>query len=103
MIGYEPIVEKMVVITGQDFTHFFGVESYDPLPAGTGLTLRIFDRENNQIGAWPAVSVQPGGAQVQITATDLDSVPDGGLFRVNVEYPDGNDLIWIRGRVWRRS
>ena len=54
MIGYEPIVEKMVVISGQDFAHHFGVEETDPFPADTGLTLRIFDREGNQIGAWPA-------------------------------------------------
>jgi hypothetical protein len=103
MIGYEPIVEKMVVISGQDFAHHFGVEETDPFPADTGLTLRIFDREGNQIGAWPAVSVQPGGAQVQITADDLDIVPDAAVFRVHVEYADGTDLIWIRGRVWRRS
>jgi hypothetical protein len=103
MIGYEPLVEKMVVITGQDFSHFFGVEPDDPFPAGTGVTLRIFDRESNQIGAWPAVTVQPGGAQVQITAEDLDLVPDASVFRVHVEYADGTDLIWYRGRVWRRN
>ena len=103
MIGYEPIVEKMVIISGQDFAHHFGVEETDPFPAGTGLTMRIFDREGNQIGAWPAVTVQPGGAKVQITADDLDIVPDAASFRVHVEYVGGPNLEWIRGRVWRRS
>lgn len=103
MIGYEPFVEKMVIIGGQDFIHWFGVDPHDPFPTGTGLTLKMFDREGNQIGAWPAVVVKPGGAQVQITAEDLDGIPDASVFRVHVDYPDGTDVVWIRGRVWRRS
>lgn len=102
MIGHEPLVDTMVVCPGQDFSHFFGVEPDDPFPAGTGLTLRIFDRRGIQVGAWPAITVHPGGAKVQITAEDLDVIPDSAVFRVHVEYPDGTDLVWIRGRVWRR-
>ena len=103
MIGYEPIVEKMIVIDGQDFSHFFGVEQHFPFPHGTELTLKIFDREGQQLGAWPAVAVEPGGALVQITADDLDPIPDASQFRVFVRYPDGQDLCWYRGRVWRRN
>jgi hypothetical protein len=103
MLGYEPFVEKMVVVSGQDFSHFFGVEQTDPFPTGTGLTLKIFDRDDgDQLGAWPAVSVQAVGALVQITSQDLDPIPDGAVFRVYVQYPD-RDLVWYRGRVWRRS
>jgi hypothetical protein len=100
VLGYEPIVEKMVVISGQDFSHFFGVETNFPI--GTTVTLKIYDREANQLGAWPAVAVEPGGALVQITADDLDPIPDAAQFRVYVQYPDGQDLCWYRGRVWRR-
>lgn len=103
MIGYEPIVDKMVVITGQDFSHFFGVEEASPFPNGTTLTLKIFDREGQQLGAWPAVSVSPGGALVQINANDLNPIPDGAAFRVYVSYPDTTELCWYRGRVWRRN
>lgn len=103
MFGYEPIVEKMVVVDGQDFSHFFGVDTHYPFPNGTTLTLKILDRENNQLGAWPAVAVEPGGALVQINADELDPIPDASQFRVYVQYPDGQDLCWYRGRVWRRN
>lgn len=103
MLGYEPLVEKMVVVSGQDFSHFFGTQSSSPFPSGTSLTLKIFDREDSQLGAWPAVAVSPGGALVQIDADDLDPVPDAATFRVYVQYPDGQDLCWYRGRVWRRT
>lgn len=103
MIGYEPIVEKMVVISGQDFSHFFGADTNDPFPTGTTLTLKVFSREGDQIGAWPAVAVTASGALVQVTADDLDPVPDAATFKVFVEYPDGQNLCWYRGRVWRRN
>lgn len=103
MIGYEPIVERMVVITGQDFTHFFGADDLDPLPVGTTLTLKFYNRDNQQLGAWPAITVTPSGALVQITADDLDPIPDGALFKVFVDYPTGETLCWYRGRVWRRA
>ena len=104
MIGYEPIVEKMVVVSGQDFSHFFAVEDTDPFPAGTGLTLKILARDDGeQLGAWPAVSVVAGGALVQIGKNDLTLIPDGAVFRVYVTYPGGQELCWYRGRVWRRD
>lgn len=103
MLGYEPIGEKMVIIKDQHFTHFFGVEDSSPFPNGTTLTLKIFDRDDQQLGAWPAVAVEPGGALVQITAEDLDPIPDSALFRVFVDYPTGETLCWYRGRVWRRT
>lgn len=104
MLGYEPIVEKMIVVSGQDFTHFFGVEDNDPFPGGTGLTLKIYARDDgDQLGAWPAVTVTGAGARVQIDSEDLDVIPDGAVFRVYVEYPDGQEACWYRGRVWRRN
>jgi len=102
MLGYEPIVETMVLIDGQDFTHFFGTDT--PFTNGTTLTLKIYSRDDgSQIGSWPAVSVKSGGASVQITSDDLDVIPDASSFRVYVQYPDGQDLCWYRGRVWRRT
>lgn len=104
MIGYEPIVETMVVIAGQHFSHYFEVEEESPLPDGTEVTLKLYDRLGaQQLGAWPAVTVEPGGALVQITADDLDPIPDAALFRVYVDYPDTTALCWYRGRVWRRN
>jgi len=105
VIGYEPIVDNMVIVVGQDFSHFFGVEESSPFPAGTVVTLKIFERGENgqQLGAWPAVVVEPGGALVQIDGDDLYTVPDAAQFRVFVEYPDGQVLCWYRGRIWRRN
>jgi len=104
MLGYEPLVDKMIVIAGQDFSHFFGVDQLDPFPTGTELVLKILARDDGeQLGAWPAISVQPSGALVQITADDLDPIPDGAVFRVYVTYPDEQDLCWYRGRIWRRT
>lgn len=104
MIGYEPIVEKMVVVSGQDFSHIFNAGDGDTFPNGTVLTLKIFARDDgDQLGAWPAVSVTSTSAQVQIAQEDLDPIPDGSVFRVYVAYPSGQDLCWYRGRVWRRD
>jgi hypothetical protein len=104
MLGYEPLVEKMIVVSGQDFSHFFGVEANDPFPTGTDLVLKIFERDDgDQLGAWPAISVQAGGALVQIDHEDLALIPDGAVFRVYVIYPDDQELCWYRGRVWRRN
>jgi hypothetical protein len=93
----------MVIITDQDFSHFFDVEDGTAFRAGTTLTLKIYDREGQQLGAWPAVAVEPGGALVQISAEDLAPIPDAATFRVYVQYPDSQDLCWYRGRVWRRN
>jgi hypothetical protein len=103
MLGYEPIVDRMVVVDGQDFTHFFGADQLDPFPVGTALTMKIYSRDGDQLGAWPAVTITPSGALVQITADDLDPIPDAATFKVFVEYPDGQNLVWYRGRVWRRA
>jgi hypothetical protein len=104
VIGYEPIVEQMIVVTGQDFAHFFGVEEHDPFPMGTTLSLKVYSREGDQLGAWPAINVQPSGALVQITADDLDPIPDASTFKVFVEYPGmPTGMCWYRGRVWRRA
>lgn len=103
MIGYEPIVDNMVIVTGQGLSHFFGVLDNDPFPYGTAVTLKVFAREGQQLGAWPAIAVEPGGALVQINADDLDDIPDSATFKVFVEYPDSEPLCWYRGRVWRRS
>jgi hypothetical protein len=105
MLGNEPIVETMVIVSGQDFSHFFGVaETSSSFPPGTALTLKIFGRDDGaQLGAWPAVAVQSGGALVQISSEDLLTVPDGSVFRVYVTYPGDQDLCWYRGRVWRRT
>jgi hypothetical protein len=104
MLGYEPTLENMVIATGQDFSHYFGVTEDDPFPDDTVLTLKIYARDAvDQIGSWPAILVEEGGAQVQIASTDLDIVPDGATFRVYVTYPDSQALCWYRGRVWRRD
>lgn len=102
MIGYEPFVERMVVIDGQDFSHFFGADPTDPFPANTTVTLKIYDRDNNQLGAWPAITNGSTGSLVQIDADDLRNIPDSAHFRVFVNYSTGQTLCWYRGRVWRR-
>jgi|688.fasta_scaffold919799_2 hypothetical protein len=102
MIGYDPIVDNMVIIDQQDFSHFFGVDG-DPFPAGTTVTVKIFSRDGDQLGAWPAVTVQSSGALVQITSDDLAPVSDACTFKVFVQYPDSADMCWYRGRVWRRT
>lgn len=102
MIGYEPIVDNMVVITGQGLTHFFGTTE-DPFPTGTEVVLKVFSRDGAQISAWPAVVVEPGGALIQINADDLTNLTDSMEFKVFVEYPGDQPLCWYRGRVWRRN
>ncbi len=105
MLGYEPFVTDMVIIAGQDFSHFFGVTDDDPIPPGTTVILKIYTRDgSDQIGAWPAIDVQPGGAHVQITSVDLDAIPDSATYRVFVSYtePSEQTLCWFRGRVHRR-
>lgn len=104
MIGYDPVVENMVIVDDQDFSHFFGVNDDDPFPGGTTLTLNIYSRDaETQLGTWPAISVTASGAQVQINSEDLTDVPDGAAFRVYVDYPTTERLCWYRGRVWRRT
>lgn len=100
MLGYEPTAENMVILSGQDFTHYFGVTEADPFPDDTTLVLKIYDRTGAiLIGSWPAVLVEEGGAQVQITAGDLADVPNGSTFRVFVTYPTGETVCWYYGRI----
>lgn len=103
MIGYDPIVEQMMIVDGQDFAHFFGVSHDQPFPTGTAVTLKIYDRSGGQLGSWPAVGVAAEGALVQINSDDLVGIPDAAEFKVYVGYPDGQDFCWYRGRVWRRD
>lgn len=98
-IGYTPTRESMKVVPGQDFSHYFRVTEIDPFPSGTLVIMKIFDRVNTQLGAWPAVLVEEGGAQVQIIAADLEPIPDGAAFRVYVTYPDTQTICWYSGRV----
>lgn len=103
MLGYNPIVEEMVILESQDFTHRLDVIADDPFPAGTTVTLYIYARDGEtQMGAWPAVAVDTGGADLQIAADDFNEIPDSAVFRIYVTYPTGEKVCWYRGRVWRR-
>lgn len=102
MIGHTPIVEDMLVVDGQPFVHNFATT--DAFPAATTVTLKIYDRTGKeQLGAWPAVQVDPSGVLVTISADELLPVPSSSVYRVWILYASTPlPVCWYQGRVRRQ-
>ena len=101
VLGHIPTKAELLLRKGCDFTWFLEVEDDDePLPDATVVTLDVYSRDSSELLAfWPAVSVEPGGAQLQIYADDHEIIPDGGKFTVILEKPGFPKTAWLEGRV----
>lgn len=100
VLGHVPTKAEMLLRKGCDFAWFLGVDDDEPLPDDTTVTLYAYSRDSAELlGFWPAVSVQPGGAQIQILADDHEIIPDGGKFTVILEKPGYPKTAWLEGRV----
>ena len=105
MIGNQPRMEDLCITTGQDFVEYFGVKTGEQFPDGTTLMLHILSTDmSTLLGFWPAVLVEPGGAQFQIDAEVLDDIPTAARYRIYVQFPEvAPRLCWYRGSVWRKD
>lgn len=100
VIGHEPVVQRVVLIDGQDLTHVFTTWGED-LPAGTVVEWRVTDRDHaSLLGVWPVTETVDGWL-LNVEAADHARIPDGTRFRLFVTYPTGGRFCWIAGPVGR--
>jgi len=101
VLGHVPTKAEILLRRGCDWTWFIGVDSEDdPLPDDTDVTLYVYSRDNTELLAfWPAVTVEPGGAQLQIYADDHAAIPDGAKFTIVLAKPGYPKTPWFEGRV----
>jgi hypothetical protein len=100
VLGHVPTKAEILLRKGCDFTWFIEVEDDEPLPDDTTVTLYVYSRDSVELVAfWPAISVVPGGAQLQIVADDHEIIPDGGKFTVVLQKPGYPKTAWLEGRV----
>lgn len=100
VLGHVPTKAEILLRKGCDFTWFLEVEDDDPLPDDTEVTLYVYPRDTQDVLAfWPAVTVEPGGAQLQIYADDHEIIPDGAKFTVILHKPGFPKTPWFEGRI----
>lgn len=100
VLGHVPTKAEILLRKGCDWVDFVEVPEDDPLPASTTVTLYVYTRDGVELIAfWPAVLVEPGGAQFQIFADDHEIVPDGAKFTVVLKKPGFPKTAWYEGRV----
>lgn len=100
VLGHRPTKAELLLRKGCDFVWALTVDEDDPLPDDTTVTLYVYPRDTWDVLAfWPAVSVEPGRAVLQIVADDHEIIPDGGKFTVILEKPGFPKTAWLEGRV----
>ncbi len=102
VIGHEPVVQRVVLIEGQDLTHLF--IPHTPLPSGSVLEWRAYDRDWKHLyGVWPVTdeTLTEGGWLLNVEASDHAVIPDGSRHRLFATYPTGGRYCWIAGPIGR--
>lgn len=100
VLGHVPTKAEILLRKACDFTWFLGVGEDEPLPTSTTVVLYVYSRDSAELlGFWPAVSVEPGGAQLQIYADDHELIPDGAKFTVILQKPGFPKTPWFEGRI----
>lgn len=100
VVGYQPVLMRLALIDGQDFTHEFPVTG-EPLPPGSVVALELLNRDKTYTyGSWPLTETETGWVAF-IEAADHAVVPHGGSFRLSVTYPGEGRFYWIAGSVER--
>lgn len=99
-IGFEPLVETLVLVQGQDFLHDIYPPAGETIPAGTTSELIFYDPSGTIVATWSA-NVSPGAVSWDVASTLADTIPIPAQFRIYVHYSDGKDFCWYRGQVSR--
>lgn len=102
MLGNEPIVETLLLVTGQDFVHQIDVPEGNFIPVGTTCSIVIYDPAGNVLATWSA-SVTTAWVSWLIHSEVSDTITIPATFRVYVHYADGKDFCWYRGHVARQD
>ncbi len=102
MLGNEPIVETLLLVTGQDFVHQIDVPDGSFIPAGTSCALVIYDAANTVIATWNA-TVTTDWVSWLIHSEVSDTITIPAFFRIYIHFSDGKDFCWYRGQVARQD
>lgn len=101
-IGYEPIVDTLVLVAGQDFLHDIYPPTGQTVPAGTTCNLTFYDPSGAVIASWSA-GVSSASVSWDIASTLADTIPIPAHYRIYVRYSDGKDFCWYHGPVARQE
>jgi hypothetical protein len=101
-IGYEPQIERLVLVKGQDFLHDINPPAGETFPVGTSadLILSAAGGSGDVIATWPA-TVTPSAISWSVSSTVADTITAPATFRILVHYSDGSDFCWFQGAVAR--
>ncbi|MFD6400836.1 hypothetical protein [Nocardia sp. NPDC060249] len=102
MLGNEPQIETLLLVTGQDFHHQIDVPSGSFIPAGTTCEIVIYDPANTVLATWNA-TVTTYWVTWLIHSEVSDTITIPATFRIYVHYSDGKDFCWYRGQVARQD
>jgi hypothetical protein len=99
-IGFEPIVETLVLVKGQDFLHDIFAPLGETFPVGTTAEIIFYDAAGTQLDEWSA-SVNSAAVSWNVDKAVADTIPHPAFFRIYIHYPDGADFCWYKGSVVR--
>lgn len=97
-IGYEPIIDTLVLVPGQDFLHDIFPPFGETVPSGTTGSLTFYDPTGTLLATWDA-NVSSASISWNVSSTLSDTIPTPANFRIYVHFQDGTDFCWYRGPV----
>lgn len=101
-IGFEPIVDTLILVSGQDFLHDIFPPTGLTIPAGTSANLIFYDPSGTTVATW-AATVSSASVSWDVASTVADTITIPAHFRIYVHYSDGKDFCWYRGQTARQE
>lgn len=101
-IGHRPLVDTLVLVTGQDFVHEILAPVGEVIASETAVDLVIYGPDNSVIATWDA-EVSSASVIWEIASEVADTIQIPATFRIYVHYSDGADFCWYRGQVAREE
>ncbi len=102
MLGNEPIIETLLLVTGQDFVHQIVVPEGNFIPVGTTCSIVIYDPAGTALATWSG-SVTTAWVSWLVHSEVSDTITIPATFRIYVHFADGKDFCWYRGQVARQD
>lgn len=97
-IGYEPEIETLVLVPGQDFLHTIYPPPGQQFADGTSVEIIFYTADGTVITSWDA-TVTLTSVSWSVDSAVSDTIPTPADFRMFVHYADGTDFCWCRGQV----
>jgi hypothetical protein len=101
-LGYQPLVEPLILNTGTTFVQTIQPSGGAQFPAGTTVQIVLTGPGGTALGTWPATVTTTSASWVVPNGT-ADAIPANSRYALMVTYPTSpaTTYAWFQGAVIR--